>query len=43
MQAEYRRDTHHSYLVLYDEDGKSRESFQTRMFLENTIPGFLPI
>lgn len=42
MQAEYRRDTHHSYLVLYDEDGKSRESFQTRMFLENTIPGFLP-
>ncbi|MDO4490637.1 MAG: DUF6382 domain-containing protein [Lachnospiraceae bacterium] len=42
MQAEYRRDTHHSYLVLYEDEKEKRESFQTRMFLENAVPGFLP-
>ncbi len=42
MQAEYRRDTHHSQLVLYDTEEIRRDSFQTRMFLENTVPGFLP-
>ncbi len=41
MEAEYRRDTHHSYLVLYETEEKQEESFQTRMFLENTVPGFL--
>lgn len=41
MNTEYRRDTHHSYLVLYETEGRSKKSFQTRMFLENQIPGFL--
>ncbi len=42
MEAEYRRDTHHSYLVLHDEtENQTGESFQKRMFLENSVPGFL--
>lgn len=42
MEAEYRRDTHHSYLVLYETEQTKEESFQRKMFLENSIPGFLP-
>ncbi len=41
MEAEYRRDAHHSYLVLSDTE-QQKDSFQVRMFLENSIPGFLP-
>lgn len=41
MQAEYRRDTHHSYLVLFEEYAAGGESFQKKMFLENRITGFL--
>ncbi|MDO4616379.1 MAG: DUF6382 domain-containing protein [Lachnospiraceae bacterium] len=41
MESEYRRDTHHSYLVLYETEETEEESFQTRMFLENAVPGFL--
>lgn len=41
MRTEYRRDTHHSYLVLYEPEGETVRSFRERMFLENRIPGFL--
>ncbi|MCQ2509449.1 MAG: FHA domain-containing protein [Lachnospiraceae bacterium] len=41
MQAEYRRDTHYSYLVLFEEEADPAGSFQKRMFLENAVPGFL--
>lgn len=41
MEAEYRRDTHNSYLVLFEQEADTAESFQKRMFLENAVPGFL--
>ena len=41
MKAEYKRDINHNYLILEDEKGMDRSSYQVRMLLGNVIPSIL--
>lgn len=41
MKAEYKRDINHNYLILEDEKGIDRSSYQVRMLLGNVIPSIL--
>ena len=40
MQETYRRDLHHNYLILQEEE-RGADSYRLRMLLDNAIPGFL--
>lgn len=42
MQADYRRDISHSYLILSGEEAPDIASYQVRMLVTNQISGFLP-
>ena len=41
MKAEYKKDFHHSYLILHVEDWKDDTSYMWKMISENEIPGLL--
>lgn len=42
MKASYKRDFHHSYLILQDPEAPACESYTVRMMINSTIPGLLP-
>lgn len=42
MQADYKRDVNHSYLILYGPDEVNTSGYQTRMLLCNHFSGLLP-
>ncbi|NCB91777.1 MAG: FHA domain-containing protein [Clostridia bacterium] len=42
MEAEYRRDLQHSYLVLHPDKSVEKNSYPLRMITENNIKGLLP-
>ncbi|MDO4647333.1 MAG: DUF6382 domain-containing protein [Eubacteriales bacterium] len=42
MNAEYKRDLHHSYLILTPDTPLETESYGVRMLTGNSVPGILP-
>ena len=42
MQADYKRDLNHNYLILQEEGEVDTASYEVRMILMNSISGLLP-